>query len=210
MSKLPDYIKTIVNESEFRLKEKGSTFISISKPIKTELDAELFLNSIRKKYYDATHHCYSYKLACGTLKYSDDGEPNGTAGIRIFNAQNHFELTNLATIVIRHYGGIKLGVGPLGKTYYETALQNLGSSIIEELTLFKEVEISYQFEHSNLVHHLISKHSLRTKQNLFEPSPKIICSIDTLNLEKFSKEISSLSSNQITFLITDKICYLRK
>lgn len=210
MHKLPDSIKTIAKESESRLKEKGSVFISISKPIESEQDAELFLNSIRKRYYDATHHCHSYKIVNGAFKYSDDGEPNGTAGIRIFNAQNHFELTNLVTIVVRYFGGVKLGVGPLGKAYYDTALQNLNLSVIKELILYKQIEINYHFEHSNLVHHLISKYTLKINQNLFEPSPKLICSINISGLEKFTQEIAALSNNQISLLITDKTFYLQK
>ena len=141
MAKLPDKIKTIIKDSEFRFKEKGSVFIGLSFPINSEEDAESFLLSVRKKYYDATHHCYSYKLTDGTFKYSDAGEPNGTAGIRIYNAQNHFDLTGILTIIVRYFGGVKLGVGPLGKAYYETAYQNLKSSETEDRILHQQIQL---------------------------------------------------------------------
>jgi uncharacterized YigZ family protein len=204
---LPDAIKTITSEAEFRIKEKGSLFISISGPIQSEEDANSFLNSIKKKYYDATHHCYSYKLVSGTFKYSDDGEPNGTAGIRIFNAQNHFDLTNLITIVVRFYGGIKLGVGPLGKTYYQSAFQNLENSPKLEFELYKNIEINYSFEWSQLVHHLINKYSLIIVESLFETHPQIICLIKNKSIEKFSKELTLGSKNEVNFKILGNSFY---
>ncbi len=142
MLRLPSIIKTPESESEFKLKEKGSSFISISGPIENEKEANTFLNSIRKKYYNASHHCFSYKLADGQFRYSDDGEPNGTAGIRIYNSQNYFGLTNLITVVVRYFGGTKLGVGPLGKAYYKSSSQNLASSTITEKHLYQQAEIS--------------------------------------------------------------------
>jgi len=204
---LPDEIKTITSEAEFRLKEKGSLFISISRPIQTEEEANSFLNSINKKYYDATHHCYSYKLVNGTFKYSDDGEPTGTAGIRIFNAQNHFDLTNVITIVIRFFGGVKLGVGPLGKTYYQSAFQNLENSQKEEFELYKNIEINYSFEWLQLVHHLISKYSLIIEENLFETHPQLICSIRNKSIEIFAQDLTSGSKNEINFKILGNSIY---
>lgn len=210
MAKLPDQIRTISLESEFKLKEKGSTFISISKPIETVEEAVLFLTSLKKKYYDATHHCYSYQLVDGSFKYSDDGEPNGTAGKRIFNAQTHFGLTDLITVVIRYYGGIKLGVGPLGKAYYDSAMQNLELSKTEEKILHAQIEIEYEFEFSNLIHHLISKYGLIIQNHLFEPRPVLICLIRYSAVNQFSSELSSSSNNKISVYKTDRLCYQKK
>jgi uncharacterized YigZ family protein len=203
MTHLPDKIKTIADESEFRLKEKGSSFISISKPVQSEDESAAFLSSLKKKYYDATHHCYSYKLIDGKFKYSDDGEPNGTAGIRIYNAQNHFELTNLITVVIRYFGGVKLGVGPLGKAYYEASYRNLDESKIIEKNLYNEIEISYNFNDSKTVHHLISKHLLIIKQSLFEEQPKLICLIPSSSAKNFELDISNMNGS-IVAIRTEK------
>ena len=194
MDKLPDHIKTPAGESEFRIKEKGSAFISLAKPAWNENDAVLFLNSIKKKFYGATHHCYSYKLADGTFKYSDDGEPNGTAGIRIYNAQNHFDLTNLITIVVRYFGGVKLGVGPLGKAYYEAALGVLNSSTIEEMILHHEITLTYNFDQSKTLHHLVAKHSLIIRENIFEEHPRMICLVPAGNESNFFSDISTLTT----------------
>ncbi|MBI5731010.1 MAG: YigZ family protein [Ignavibacteriales bacterium] len=208
MSDLPFKIKTIALESEFRIKEKGSLFIGLSIPVKTEEEGISFLNSVKKNFYDATHHCFSYKLADGLFKYSDDGEPNGTAGIRINNAQNHFELTNIITIVVRYFGGVKLGVGSLGKAYYEAAIQNLEASKKIEKELFQKIEIEYQFEQTKYVHHLISKFGLVVNKNLFELSPVMHCSIKASRINELSSELNENYNPKLVLRITDNLFYM--
>ena len=192
MTSLPDYIKTPEGESEFRTKEKGSTFISLTKGIETEEEANSYLQSVKKKYYDATHHCYSYKLVNSLYKYSDAGEPNGTAGIRIYNAQNHYELTNLITIIVRYFGGVKLGVGPLGKAYYEAASENLATTKILKKLLHHEMIISYGYEESKTVHRFITKHSIIIRETLFNEVPKMICLVPSTQKSKLLSDISTL------------------
>jgi uncharacterized YigZ family protein len=208
MSTLPFKIKTINTESEFRIKEKGSLFIGLSLPIDTEEAGIIFLNSVKKKFYDATHHCFSYQLADGLFKYSDDGEPSGTAGIRINNAQNHFELTNIITIVVRYFGGVKLGVGPLGKAYYEAAIQNLEASKKIEKELYQKIEIEYQFEQTKYVHHLISKFGLVVNKNLFEFSPIMKGSIKASRINELSSELNENYNPKLVLRITDNLFYM--
>lgn len=210
MPKLPSIIKTLESESEFRLKEKGSSFLSISKPAESEEEANTFLNSIQKKYYDATHHCYSYKLVDGQFKYSDDGEPGGTAGIRIYNAQNHFELTNLVTIVVRYFGGTKLGVGPLGKAYYEASFQNLNSSLRIEKQLYQHADIRYRFDQSKTAHHIIAKYSALIRHSLYAPSPIIQCLIPIDHAKNFNAEKDSFRSMGIDIGLKEAFEYLKK
>ena len=104
-----------------KIKIKGSQFIGYAIKVISVQNAEEELSSIKKEHFDATHHCYAFKLNTGEEKYSDDGEPNGTAGVRILNAINHYNLTNIIIIVVRYFGGTKLGIGPLGKAYGDSA-----------------------------------------------------------------------------------------
>lgn len=210
MLKLPDKIKTIVSERSFRLKEKGSVFVSISKPTANEDDAGQFLAALKKKYYGASHHCYSYKLVDGTFKYSDDGEPNGSAGVRIYNAQNHFELTGLISVVVRYFGGIKLGVGPLARVYYESTLKNLEEAEKEERILHQKIQIGYEFQQSKSVHHLISKYSLEIQEKIYEQKPGMICLIPSTQADKFSSKISNSFKPGITVQFIDDFTYLKK
>ncbi len=208
MSNLPHQIKTIAAEFEFRFKERGSMFIGLSSPINLEEEGINFLNSVKKKFYDATHHCFSYKLANGLFKYSDDGEPNGTAGIRIHNAQNHFELTNIITIVVRYFGGVKLGVGPLGKAYYEAAIQNLEASMKIQKELYQRIELEYKFEQTKFVHHLISKFELVVNKSLFELSPMMYCSIKASRVNEISSELNQNYNPNLVLRITNDLFYL--
>ncbi|MEW6654134.1 MAG: YigZ family protein, partial [Bacteroidota bacterium] len=160
MTNYKNNIKTLKAANEYRFKENGSLFITICEPILTEEEAIGFLSKIKRQYYDATHHCYSYITQNGSFKFSDDGEPSGTAGKRIYNAQNHFDVTNLITIVIRYFGGTKLGVGLLGKAYYNSAFQCLSNSIFEEKELYNRITITYDFAFSKTVHHFVTKYRL--------------------------------------------------
>ena len=111
-------IKTIKKSAEVKFKEKGSLFLSKSYNITNVENVEDILNNLKKEFFDATHRCFAYRLnsvsTANNFRYSDDGEPSGTAGIRILNAIDHFELQNCLIAVIRYFGGTKLGVGPLG------------------------------------------------------------------------------------------------
>lgn len=197
MSK-PQTMQTIMGLTEFRFKEKGSLFIGQAFPIESEEEFSEKLNRIKKEFYDATHHCYAYKLLDEKFKYSDDGEPNGTAGIRIFNAIQHFDLVNVGVVSIRYYGGTKLGVGPLGKAYYYSAFETLKSSKIYEKENFSHLRIFYEFDQTNLVHHLISNFNARIENNSFENnSPVITCFVKNANEEKFIDEFSNSSNGKI-------------
>ena len=138
MQKIENY-KTIGSFNETTLKEKSSVFNAQAYPVENEEDALQIVEKTKKKYYDATHHCYAYKLTGNKIKYSDAGEPSGTAGIRILNAINHFNMQNILVIVIRYFGGTKLGVGPLGKAYYNSVIQTLKSSRIIEKKAYKKI-----------------------------------------------------------------------
>jgi uncharacterized YigZ family protein len=205
---LPLQIKTISAPSEFRLKEKGSLFISKALYAENEEAALSLLKSEKKESYNATHHCYTYKFQDGKFKYSDDGEPNGTAGLRIYNAINHFGLTNLILIVMRYFGGTKLGVGPLGKTYYDSAFKALENAKIETKTLYEKGIIEFGFDFSNLVHRLIAKFSVIIESTNYDRLPQIGCFVKAAEIDKFEKEILEISLNQVVFQRCHETKYL--
>ncbi len=156
-------ILTIAGFTEEKLKEKGSRFIAQCFPITSEDEANNNLDEIRKKYYDATHHCYAYRLFDGTFKYSDDGEPSGTAGLRILNSIDHFSLTNILVVVIRYFGGVKLGVGPLGKAYYKSAFEVLQKAGKINKTFYNKIFVTVGFSQISFVHHVINNFDVQLK-----------------------------------------------
>jgi putative IMPACT (imprinted ancient) family translation regulator len=116
-----DSFISVASEAEAIYKEKGSEFIARVYPVAAESECGDILSLVRKEYHDATHHTYAYRLADDTVRYSDDGEPSGTAGPRILNAIEKHDLYNVIVIVVRYFGGIKLGTGRLGKAYSTAA-----------------------------------------------------------------------------------------
>lgn len=150
-----DEIQTIDKTTEFEFKEKSSLFHAILFPIESEEDFKKSFLKIKKKYFNATHHCYAYCLHEGAFKYSDDGEPGGTAGVRIHNALIHFDVSDAAIIVVRYFGGTKLGVGPLGKAYYNAAFSVLEKCCLIKKYAYKKFILTVNFSDINLIHKII-------------------------------------------------------
>ncbi len=156
---VPQKIKTLKKASEKTYKEKGSEFIARAFPVKSENDVMIFQEEIKKLNYDASHHCYAFRLKDDSFRYSDAGEPSGTAGIRILNAIDHFEVKDILVIVTRYFGGTKLGVGPLGRAYYLSSELLLEECTFQEEKPFSRVIIKSDFDFIGLVHRELSNYS---------------------------------------------------
>lgn len=207
---MSNLIHTINAENEAELKEKGSLFVAKCKPIETTAEAKIFLEQIKKKYYDATHHCYAVKLHDGTVQHSDDGEPNGSAGIRIVNAIDHFKLTNIIVVVIRYFGGTKLGVGPLGKAYYSVAELVLAKSKIVELNNFSRVEISVPVELTGALFHQIELHKAKVEKKEFNDQLSIILLIKSELVEIIKNELTESTRGKLSFKLLEEDIFRMK
>ena len=119
---MSDSYKTVKIESFGEFTEKRSRFIGYCKPVKTEEDATAFINEIRAKHWDARHNVYAYSLREGNLRrYSDDGEPSGTAGMPVLDVITKNEVYDVCVVVTRYFGGILLGKGGLVRAYAQGA-----------------------------------------------------------------------------------------
>ncbi len=201
-------IKTIEKYCEAEYKEKGSVFIGQSFPIDSENEFSDILDSVKKKYYDATHHCYAYKLLDGNFKYSDDGEPNGTAGIRILNAIEHYDLTSVLVIVIRFYGGTKLGVGPLGKAYYSSAFNSLSASRIITKYAYHNLIITSDFNNINHVHRILSNHEAKIIDSTYSENATFNCLVFPKDIESITYQLTEASKGSIQIKLGENIQYL--
>jgi len=199
----PDELITIDEFSEFSFKEKGSTFTGQAFHCGSDDDASSLLAAIKKKYYDATHHCFAYKLLSGTSRYSDDGEPNGVAGVRIFNAIEHFNLLNILVVVIRYYGGTKLGIGPLGKAYHSAASEVLNNSKKIKKTLYQIVNIESDFEHISHVHRILSSHNATIASTEYGEQANFECLIKPQEIDFIINELTDLSKGDISINPTE-------
>ena len=142
---------TIENNNETKLIEKKSVFIANLYYIETEEDANLLIKQIEKKYYDAKHHCFAYRLQNNgdiVERFSDNGEPSGTAGMPILGILRGKELTNVLVIVTRYFGGILLGTGGLVRAYAESSKQ-----VLEEVNIIKKdtgLKLMYEIQYNDL------------------------------------------------------------
>jgi uncharacterized YigZ family protein len=152
------------------MKVEGSKFIASAYPVDSRRQAEDKLGNVRKKSFDATHHCFAYALGSERkeFRYSDDGEPTGTAGVRIFSAIESKELSDIMVIVTRYFGGTKLGVGGLGRAYFESARQVLALSVIVPKIVGEELAIVFPYDETNGVMNKLSQYDARIIDTVYD------------------------------------------
>jgi len=140
-------------------KVKGSRFIAEAMPVEGEPHAEAEIAAVRKRAYDATHHCFAYRVGSAGegFRYSDDGEPGGTAGTPILRQIDVRGLTHTLVVVTRYYGGTKLGTGGLIRAYSEAAAQALEAGGIEEKVLRTCIRLCFGYEDTSPAMHTLSR-----------------------------------------------------
>ena len=203
----PEQIVTVDNFTEFSLKEKGSTFLGQVYHCENETEVNEIMASVKKIYYDATHHCFGYRFTDQKFKYSDDGEPNGTAGVRILNAIDHFNLVNVLVVVIRYFGGTKLGVGLLGKAYYTSALTALEKADKISKTLYQKISVISVFDNISHIHRIMLNHKANILKSTYQEEAEFECGIKPSSLKKISIELSEASNDKIKVLPKEEFYY---
>ncbi|MBR5272221.1 MAG: YigZ family protein [Clostridia bacterium] len=142
---MSDYI-TIKNQSSDEFVEKRSRFIGHIKPVTTRDEAEAFIAEIKSKYWDARHNVYAYVLRDGQFrKYSDDGEPQGTAGVPVLEVLLKENVTDCVVVVTRYFGGILLGTGGLTRAYSKAARIAIAAGEIKNMVLCEEMRIACDY-----------------------------------------------------------------
>lgn len=168
-----DTYKTIAAPvEEVIFKEKSSKFLGYAFPVTSEEEIKAHLEAVKKAHFSARHWCYAWQLGYGRhqrYRANDDGEPNNTAGIPIYGQIQSFELTNVLVIVVRYFGGIKLGVGGLVQAYKTTAQLTLQETEIEEKLITEELVINFDYPLMNKVMRVVKEQNLMvTVQHLTE------------------------------------------
>ena len=199
----PDNYFTIKNRAETELKIKGSKFVGQAEQCTTEDEAESFLNSIRKKYYDASHHCFAFRLGIGKemkFRFSDAGEPTGTAGKPIYDQIAGKTLTNLIIVVTRYFGGTKLGTGGLTHAYSESAAITIEKAGIKEQFITEEVLIKLNYHDYNLVERLIHKYNGEIRERGVDAvNPFFRIALRRSLIEEFRYSAIEASSGRVKF-----------
>jgi len=177
---IKDTYNTIVKPSEEILfKDKNSKFFGYAFPVKNEEDVKLILTELKKQHHTARHFCYAYQIGTETIKFraNDDGEPNNSAGQPIYGQIQSFDITNILIVVVRYFGGVKLGVGGLINAYKTAAKLTLESSKIIEKTINKEFLISFDYKNMNKVMRIIKEKHLKIINQKLELNCELTISV---------------------------------
>jgi uncharacterized YigZ family protein len=192
---LDDTYKTIKNIPEPVLyKDKNSKFYGYAFPVKTEEDIKEYLSQLKKEHHSARHWCYAYQLGTETIAYraNDDGEPNNSAGMPIYGQIQSFEVTNILIVVVRYFGGVKLGVGGLINAYKTAAQMILVSSKIIKKTINKEFLISFDYKNMNKVMRIIKEKQLNIINQKLELDCQITISVRKNEAEKVFETFNTI------------------
>lgn len=145
---MSDNYKSISSRGEGLYKDNGSRFIAFAIPVETEEEVKELVASFRKEYHDARHHCYAYRLGAGgeTWRASDDGEPSGTAGRPILGQIDSAGLSDILVVVVRYFGGVKLGVPGLIKAYKSATSDALSNAPVCEKTAGNWYRVGFGYD----------------------------------------------------------------
>ena len=178
--------KTINTPSlEVLYKDKGSKFYGYAIPIETDQEVKKALEELKQKHSSAGHFCYAYQHGLETIYYrvSDDGEPNNSAGLPIYGQLQAFKVTNILIVVIRYFGGTKLGVGGLISAYKATAKLSLEVSQIKTLDILIPLKLSFVYKDMSKVMRIIKKQQLIIKSQRLEMESEVLVLVQKMNLK---------------------------
>jgi uncharacterized YigZ family protein len=175
-----DTYKTINEAPDSVLfKDKNSKFYGYAYPVFNEDDVKTHLEALKKEHHSARHWCYAYQIGTETTTYraNDDGEPNNSAGMPIYGQIQSFDVTNILIVVVRYFGGVKLGVGGLINAYKTTAQLSLEASKILEKTINIDYLITFDYKNMNKVMRVIKERNLNITNQKLELDCQITISV---------------------------------
>ena len=182
-----DTYKTIeIAKGNALFKEKGSKFIGYVYPVTSEDEVKMHVDALKKKHHTARHWCYAWQLGIEEIHYraNDDGEPNNTAGQPIYGQILSKDITNVLVVVVRYFGGTKLGVGGLISAYKTTAKLILDEVEIVEKTIDVFYQVIFEYHDMNKVMRIIKEQDLNLIQQKMELNCEFIISIRKKNADK--------------------------
>ncbi len=202
--------KTIAKDSTGQIEEKRSKFIANIFYIENIEEVENKLKEIRKKYFDARHHCYAYRLKKDNEikeKSSDDGEPSGTAGAPMMNILKKNELINILVVVTRYFGGTLLGTGGLVRAYSDATLKALENTKIVLQEIGEKVEITIDYKELEKLKYYCIKNNIEIENIKYEKEIKCILKLNEEEKKKIVDKQKEI--NILNFAVLNK-CYIRK
>ncbi|MBV1922616.1 MAG: YigZ family protein [Flavobacteriaceae bacterium] len=180
MDSIKDTYKTITKPSEEALfKDRGSKFYGYAFPVTTEEEIKEYIEGLKKTHFNARHWCYAWQLGNDYSKYraNDDGEPSNSAGMPIYGQLQSFDVTNILVVVVRYFGGTKLGVGGLIQAYKTGAQWALENSNIIEKTIDVDFKLQFEYPEMNIVMRIVKDQNLNITGQKLELKCEYIISV---------------------------------
>lgn len=188
--------KTLHEYGEDEIIIEKSTFIGYAKPIKTEEEAVEFINEIKKKHKDATHNVWAYTVGqnMNIQRYSDDGEPQGTAGIPTLEVIKKENLRDVVVVVTRYFGGVKLGAGGLVRAYTKGAKVGIDAAKVIQKVMYQEVKIKIDYTQLGRVQNEIMNMNYFVKDTIYEDNVEIIVYSRLEEIENLIEKMTDITS----------------
>lgn len=198
--------KTVLKENRAEMIEKKSRFIASVKPVSTEEEALTFLNEIKAEFRDATHNVYAYIISENNIcRYSDDGEPGGTAGVPTLDVLRKEGLTDLCVVVTRYFGGTLLGAGGLVRAYGKSAKLGVLAAKITEKIYCHELKIAISYDWLGKIRHIIENGDYILGDIEYADNVTVTAYIKYDLLDKFLKEVSDATNASVTPEVTGEM-----
>jgi uncharacterized YigZ family protein len=178
--------------SPVEIKVKGSRFVGNVYHVRTKREAEEKRDRLCKSHHDATHNCYAYRISVDDYRYSDDGEPSGTAGKPIYHVLENKNIQQVLLIVTRYFGGTKLGIGGLSRAYSDAAKAVLDKARIVVRTLYRTISLHTEYDHMSEVIALIGRFNGVIGKTDYTEKVVISAQIPLSKFDPFQNEVNNL------------------
>lgn len=201
---ISDTYLSISGESRSTFRDKASRFIGLAIPVESEEEAKLKLEAIRKEYYDANHHCYAYRIgATGDVyRVNDDGEPSGTAGRPIHGQILSKGLSDILVVVIRYFGGTKLGVPGLIHAYKTTSAEALSEARIIQKIITEKLMITFGYPRMNKVMRILKDDGVSILSQQFDESCRMVVAVRKSKSGEIKQRLSLLMDISVCVYIS--------
>ena len=195
MALIQDTYKSIAAPSDGLYKELGSRFIASAWPVENEEEVKAVVDGLKKKYHDARHHCYAYRLGLdgGRFRANDDGEPSGSAGRPILGQIDSLGLSDILVVVVRYFGGIKLGIPGLIRAYKTSTADALSSARVVDKIASRHFRVQFEYLSMNAVMKVLKEMDLPQKSQDFGESCSLETSVRLATVEDFMQKMDSIA-----------------
>ena len=199
-----DTYLTITERGEDIFRDRGSKFLGFAYPLNSESDIKAIVASLQKEHPKANHHCWALRWSTdrGVFRLNDDGEPSGTAGRPILNTLLSRNLTNVAVVVVRHFGGTLLGVPGLINAYKTAAEMALDKAKVIEKTVNDVYQLSFEYLGINDVMRLVKDESLEILAQAFDNQCQLTVSVRKTQVNQFLSKVEKLPAVNIKYQFT--------